>query len=255
MSIAPAPRSIVFAHPPLSPRAILRMAAGAIVLVLLGLALGAAVQAASPLPVEEQALEVVAEQRAGWLTGVMRAVSAAGHLRVFLPLAILAVPLLRVLGRGWEAPWLFVLAFLGSLAVTAAVKVAVDRERPLEALIEATSAAFPSGHASRAAAVGGLAVWAVLALVRSRAVRAVAVALLLGVVALMGASRLYLGVHWPSDILFGYGLGFCWVAVLLHAVQPRVRPAAAVPEDEPQITGPPAAPSAGGLPPGTRRRG
>lgn len=258
-----APLSIVFSHPPLSARALVRMAVGAAVVVALGWVLGVAVTAGSPLPIEQQALEAVADRRTAGLTAVLAVVSHLGHLDVVVPLLLAAVPVLRLLTRAWEASVLVLLTFLGSLAVTAAVKVLAGRERPLDALIDASSAAFPSGHASRAAALLGLALWAVLSVARSHAVRAASAAVIVAATSAMGLSRIYLGIHWPTDVLFGYALGAWWVLVVVHAIQPRVVPAAVVPDDEPQITSPsheagdtparvPSSSQGDGVPPGRR---
>jgi hypothetical protein len=237
MSAPRTPRTIVFAHDPLSWEAGRRMAVGALVVTALGLVLGFLVNAQTPLPVEDVALGEGAEGRTDGMTALMRAVSTAGHLWVVALAAAAIAPLLRWLTRGWEAAWLLALTLLGSLLITGLIKVVVGRERPLDALVDATSAAFPSGHASRAAALSALAIWAVAVLVRRTGVRVALTVALVGVAVLQGVSRVYLGIHWPSDVLYGLLLGAWWVVVLLKAVEPRVVPVR-VDADEPQIAHP-----------------
>lgn len=229
-------RAIVFAHDPLSGRAITRMAIGALLVGVLGCVVGLIAVHASPLLVEEEALAAIADRRTAGLTSLMGTVSWLGSLWLVALLTALAVPVLRLLTGSWAGPWLLVLSLLGSLSVTAAVKVLVGRERPLDALVGASSAAFPSGHASRAAAMLGLGVWVVLVLSRHPAVRRLLAGVLVGGIVLMAVSRVYLGVHWPSDVLFGTGLGVWWLFVMLHAVSPRVTAAEAVAADEAQIS-------------------
>jgi hypothetical protein len=89
------------------------------------------------------------------------------------------------------------------------------------ALSHATGFAFPSGHATDAAAVYGM-----LAVLLARpgrpAARVAAVAGAGGLVGLVGLSRLYLGVHWLTDVVAGVGLGAIWIASLIAVVDPRM---------------------------------
>jgi membrane-associated phospholipid phosphatase len=238
MPNATSSRAIVFDRPPTSASAIARMAAGALVVAAVGLVLGFAVQAASPVPVEERALAAVAAERSPAATWFFVVLTTLGDLWAVAVLAALATPWLQRRSGGWEAPWLLWASILGALAVTAFIKVVVGRARPLDALVAADSGAFPSGHTSRAAAVLGLGVWAVVLLARHPAVRAGLAALLVSGIGLMGFSRIYLGVHWPTDVLYGFVVGLAWLAAMLLAVRPRVVPLERVPPGAPAITAP-----------------
>jgi membrane-associated phospholipid phosphatase len=231
-------RAVVFEHPPLSRRALVRLGIGALLVVLVGVVVGAAVDAVSPIPPEEQLLDAVVEGRDPALTAVARMISELGSFWWILGASVVLLPLLRVLTRGWEAPVLYALALLGSLALTGAIKFTVVRDRPLQALVDTHSPAFPSGHASRSIALLGLAIWAVVVLVRLPPVRAALVGVLVAGVLAMGWSRIYLTVHWPTDVLVGWVVGAWWLLVLLRAVQPRLVPLRSVPPDEPQIATP-----------------
>ncbi|MER5736700.1 MULTISPECIES: phosphatase PAP2 family protein [unclassified Streptomyces] len=122
---------------------------------------------------------------------------------------------------------------LAAAGVQQAVKALVGRERPVwrEPVDSASFAAFPSGHAMTAAVVCGLLLW-VFALVGREpwrgwgTVAGIAVVSVLGV----GWTRIYLGVHWPSDVVAGWLAGWCCVAVAIVAyrrslvVRPLPRP-------------------------------
>jgi undecaprenyl-diphosphatase len=124
--------------------------------------------------------------------------------------AVLAVTAGVLVWRGarGEAVLVAVAAVAGG-AVSQAVKAAVGRPRPVwtDPVDTAPYAAFPSGHALGVAVCGGLLLW----LLRRRGVRgaawggAVAVAVVSAVG--VGATRVWLGVHWPSDVLGGWLLG------------------------------------------------
>ena len=106
-------------------------------------------------------------------------------------------------------------ASVGAILLSSGLKEAFDRPRPdlvpHGAMVYTSS--FPSGHSTMSAAV-----YLTLGLVASRFVpRRRLKVLLIGVgiivTAAVGVSRVYLGVHWPSDVLGGWALGTCWALV------------------------------------------
>lgn len=135
---------------------------------------------------------------------------------VWLTLAVLAVWLLR---RPVVFP-LVVIAYFGSAAASDAIKLAVDRPRPVDHPLvpEPTTPSFPSGHATTSFACA-----ATLAPFVSRH----AIAVLYVLAAAIAYSRVYVGVHYPLDVLGGAALGLS-IAIalrLLPAVLRRSRPA------------------------------
>jgi membrane-associated phospholipid phosphatase len=162
--------------------------------------------------------------RSGWLTAVMANATWLGSNWLLLPVLVVAtVFLLRRRNRSAAvALWA---AYLGSVVLYALAKPLVHRSRPPAADLigHASGPSFPSGHATQA-----LAAWAVLAVVlttgRSLRVRAAALAAAAVVVLLVGASRIYLGAHWLTDVLAGYALAATWLAVLVALTLRRARP-------------------------------
>jgi undecaprenyl-diphosphatase len=158
-----------------------------------------------------------------WLLAAARAVTTAGSsLVVNVVAAVAAIALLVI--RWWRGAVLVVVARLGELASTTAVKDLLARPRPtlLNPVDHGAGYSFPSGHAAGAAAVYG----ALLVLVLPRAARW-ARALLLAAGALLicavAASRVLLGVHYPSDVAAGAALGLAWVgiaALLITLIRP-----------------------------------
>ncbi|MFD4375987.1 phosphatase PAP2 family protein [Streptomyces sp. NPDC058486] len=137
-----------------------------------------------------------------------------------LTLRVLAFAVALVLaryGRRRLALWVAG-TVLAALGVQQAAKALVGRERPVwrDPVDSASFAAFPSGHAMTAAVVCGLLLW-VLAVVGREPWRGWGTVAGLAVVSVLGVgwTRIYLGVHWPSDVLAGWLMGWCCVAVAI----------------------------------------
>ncbi|MFJ8192619.1 phosphatase PAP2 family protein [Streptomyces sp. NPDC096094] len=122
-------------------------------------------------------------------------------------------------GDRWTAVWLGTACLLGSL-LQQALKAAVDRARPVwpDPVDSAHYAAFPSGHAMTATFVCGLLVWLLHHYGAARSPRLTALAVAVVSVAGVGVTRVWLGVHWATDVVGGWLLGalVVAVAVLIH---------------------------------------
>ncbi len=156
----------------------------------------------------------VVAHRTGWLTAVMRNVTWLGSGWVLIPVLVATTLILLRRRTRRDVGWVWA-SYLGAVALYALAKPLAHRPRPPVAdLIGAASGlSYPSGHATQAVAT-----WGMLALIasagRSARVRAVLVVAAVLVVGLVGASRLYLGAHWLTDVLAGYALGAAWLALL-----------------------------------------
>lgn len=148
--------------------------------------------------------------RSGWLDRLMPGLTWLGSLLLLLPLTALAAWFLLRRGRRREAGFV-VLALLGSSALSHLVKLWVARPRPdlFPALLTAPETwSYPSSHAMQATA----AALALILVVRRRG--AVWVVPLGFAVLLVGMSRIYLQVHFPSDVVVGALAAALWVAGL-----------------------------------------
>jgi undecaprenyl-diphosphatase len=105
------------------------------------------------------------------------------------------------------------------------IKHLVGRSRPVldDPLVRVTTLSFPSGHALAATLFYGALCLVVLAHVRRRGWRMAAVAVTLAMIALVAASRLYLTVHYFSDVLAGIAFGVAWLALTLELLARRKR--------------------------------
>lgn len=156
-----------------------------------------------PFAVDERWASAMASTRSGALTFVAA--------RLFYPLGVAWVSVAIVAGlafllrraRGRGAALVFVLGEGVSVAITTALKIGVDRERPPDPLLQALTASFPSGHTAFATVTGVLLV-GFLTAPRRRARWAF---LALGFALAMGWSRTYLMAHWLTDVAAGLATG------------------------------------------------
>jgi membrane-associated phospholipid phosphatase len=178
-------------------------------------------------PIDDQWLAWMVELRTPWLTRLARAVSALGGPLFTVPLRILVVAVLALKHR-----WLQLGAFAGAVVTSelciGPLKALVDRPRPPGGLVEATSAAFPSGHAI-AGAVTAFGLVVILMPASPSRLRWIGAAA--GFATLMGLSRTYLAMHWLTDVVaggcIGTGLALCWPSAL-ELVRQRRQDAALV---------------------------
>ncbi|MGX9885610.1 phosphatase PAP2 family protein [Streptomyces sp. NPDC002276] len=122
----------------------------------------------------------------------------------------------------WTALWLAATCALGTL-LQQALKALVGRPRPVwpDPVDSAHYAAFPSGHAMTATVVCGLLLWLLHRSGAGPAVWRTAMALAVSCVVGVGLTRVWLGVHWPSDVLGGWVLGALVVAVAVWVHERR----------------------------------
>lgn len=153
--------------------------------------------------------------RTAGLTSVMRTVSTLGGGTG----AALVAGLVGVVGwRRWGRREAVVMgaSFGGALALSQAIKHLVGRTRPTNPGTAFDGFAFPSGHTTVAVAVWGAV--ALLLATRQPWRRQVAVwTIAIGVGALVGFSRAYLGAHWLTDVIGGWLLGTVWLASIVGA--------------------------------------
>jgi membrane-associated phospholipid phosphatase len=133
--------------------------------------------------------------------------SALGGLAVMGPIGLAATAWLLIRRRGAEALWLFVTVGSGRLVVEG-IKLLVRRPRPplADRLELVTSWSFPSSHSA-----GTMMTCLALALLSGGSGAAAAVAALCALA--IGWSRVALAVHWPSDVLAGWGFGLVWLGL------------------------------------------
>src|SRR5215210_493966 len=147
----------------------------------------------------------------GWIDGPMRLITALGYYYVVMPLLVVAIILFY--RWGWRlSAVLLVVSTGGSIVLTTVLKGVFRRARPelFDSGYHASFYSFPSGHATVAVGFYGM-LTVILAYRLEGLARWVVAASGVLVVLLIGFSRLYLGVHYPTDILAGYLAALLWL--------------------------------------------
>jgi undecaprenyl-diphosphatase len=161
----------------------------------------------------------VAGHRPAWLTPVVQLVTWLGSSFFIIPLGVVVGGYFWLRRHLRQPLGMMAAAFLGAAGLYDVVKPTVGRARPPAALQVGgpdDGWAFPSGHATQSISFYGmLAIVLILWYAPNRRLLfAIAAAL---VVIVVGASRLYLGVHWLTDVLGGYALGLTWMSLVMVA--------------------------------------
>lgn len=167
-----------------------------------------------------------------WLTLMMRDMTALGGVVVLTLITVIIAGYLVVLRRRATALFVIAAAVSGSLLGTL-LKGLFQRPRPdvVAHLVDVSTTSFPSGHAMNSAIIyltlGGL-------LARTHADRRIriyimTVAILLTLI--IGSSRVFLGVHWPTDVLAGWTVGAMW-ALLCSWIARRLQARHAIEEED-----------------------
>jgi len=182
-----------------------------------GLLLWSVLAHSGPTLADPRVATFVADHRLGWLTPVMQRVTWLGSSFFIIPFGIAVGGYLWLGRRTWRPLVMLAVAFLGAAGLYDIVKPAVGRARPASALQVGgpdVGRAFPSGHATQSISFYGM--LAVVLIIRYAPRHRVLIAMGAALITIVvGASRLYLGVHWLTDVLGGYTLGLAWLAVVM----------------------------------------
>jgi undecaprenyl-diphosphatase len=209
------------------------------------------VMAGDTLHMDQTILRAMERMGAPWLDNLALEVTALGARVVVWMVVLIASVFLWSSRHHYSAALLWV-SMIGAGFVNAALKVSFNRPRP-DVFPWRTQhvglASFPSGHAMTSIVVYGTLAFLIARLAPTRLLRRLTWALAILVILLIGWSRLYLGVHWPSDVLAGFVMGAAWAVICglgIEAVRyfRSRRPMVVVEEKDLETGGPVAPPNA-----------
>ena len=146
-------------------------------------------------------------------TNIMRAITFLGNHNFLIPANLLLMIYFIIRGKKWETVYVFFVA-ISSLGIMSLLKTLFHRHRPLHPLIEGiTNYSFPSGHAFMSVAFFGLFIFFTTQKVKNTGLQYLLISFLLFLLFFIGLSRVYLRVHYATDVLAGWILGSLWLFI------------------------------------------
>ena len=160
---------------------------------------------------------IVQHLRRPWLTPVMESFSALAT-----PVSMLVVlVVVAAFAPGKRPGWCCAVNLGLVVLINQVLKFIIQRPRPDGFRLATVSGfSFPSGHSMAAMAFFGLLAWLVWRYEKDRRQRALLVAAFALVIVMIGVSRIYLGVHYASDVIGGFCLSVIWLALYTHIAVP-----------------------------------
>ena len=147
-------------------------------------------------------------------------ITLLGKHQFLIPANLILIAFFLFIGKhNWFSVRVGAIA-LSSLALMFLLKYLFKRKRPLSPLLQsARGLSFPSGHAIMAVTFYGLIIYIITHTINDPVVRYILIALLIVLIILIGFSRVYLRVHYASDVLAGFIIGIIWLFISLNVLK------------------------------------
>jgi undecaprenyl-diphosphatase len=197
---------------------------GGLIVALVGTVLfvtvASRVRSGSTQAFDESVIRWFAAHHTRSLDDAMVEITALGTAIVVTTIVAVAALFLVLTEQKYSAILLLASTF-GGIILNGVLKLGFDRPRPniLAPVVHAASSSFPSGHAMSAAVVYGTVAYLAARLDRRTWVRWLVMMVALIVIALISLSRLYLGVHYPSDVFAGIVVGLAWAGFCMATLE------------------------------------
>lgn len=150
------------------------------------------------------------------LTQIMIAITNIMSTKVLLTLSLLLI-LFLTYKKNYRKVLLVIVSIGGATALELFLKALIQRARPENALIEASSTySFPSGHATLAIVFFSLLILLFKDKIKNKQLKYSFITTNILLILLIGFSRVYLNVHWFTDVIAGFMLGLLWIILVIH---------------------------------------
>ena len=170
---------------------------------------------------DKDSFDLLHSLRSPQLTVFFKTITQLGSAPAYALLIPVIGLVLYYRGHKWSTSIQSIIVLISSFLLNVALKHFVARPRPINALrlVEASSYSFPSGHAMSAIALYGFLIYLVYRFMPFNIWRAGAVFSLSTLILLIGISRVYLGVHYASDVLAGFVVGLSWLMTCIIIIR------------------------------------
>jgi undecaprenyl-diphosphatase len=164
--------------------------------------------------IDQAVLNFFTNNRVEWLSFTMLVITYCGSYLIVSGLTFLSA-ISFYIHKHTSRILPLIVSVAGSSLTTYILKNIFNRARPLGALYPETDSSFPSGHATVAMALYGFLLYVIWKHDKHH-LKNPFIIFLAVLIILIGVSRLYLGVHYFSDVLAGYAVGFVWLLISIH---------------------------------------
>jgi undecaprenyl-diphosphatase len=150
---------------------------------------------------------------------IMMEATTLGDGIVLIMIVAVASVFLWLTKHRWSV-YILIVGMVGGKFLNTLLKASFDRTRPsaVEWIDQVSSPSFPSGHAMGAFIVYGTVAYLVARLEPTKRLRFATWFVAIAIIVAIGVSRMYLGVHYPSDVIAGFAAGLAWVAFVASSV-------------------------------------
>ncbi|HEX6309024.1 MAG TPA: phosphatase PAP2 family protein [Longimicrobiales bacterium] len=169
--------------------------------------------------IDETALRWLETRRSPLMDEIMMDITTLGDGVVLIMIAVIASVFLWITQHRWSV-YILMIGMIGGKLLNTLLKTAFDRTRPsvVEWMYEVTSPSFPSGHAMGAFVTYGTVAYLVGRLGSTPRLRLTTWLLAALMILAIGISRMYLGVHYPSDVIAGFLAGLAWLGFVIASL-------------------------------------
>lgn len=149
------------------------------------------------------------------LTTFMKLVTKLGNTEVVIPLTIVTIIFTIFKIKNKKLSLSITLNLIGITLINQILKHIIKRDRPIGyRLIEMSGYSFPSGHAMASMAFYGLLIYIIKRLGKNKYINNLLITINIAIIILIGVSRIYLGVHYLSDVITGYSISIIYLFII-----------------------------------------
>jgi undecaprenyl-diphosphatase len=142
-----------------------------------------------------------------------------------IAVSFLIIVILLIIIKKWRYMYSLIISISGSIIFVILIKIIIGRQRPPieNALIIMEDFSFPSGHSYMAVAFYGLIIYFIFDMLKNNNIKYLILAAGIIFILTLGFSRLYLGVHWPSDVFAGFAAAIALIAAIITIIEIKER--------------------------------
>ncbi|WP_368504903.1 phosphatase PAP2 family protein [Alkalihalophilus sp. As8PL] len=153
------------------------------------------------------------------LTAAMQFFSFIGDIVPVVIISLICIMIIYLTYKKWQEVFLFIAVMIGSTAINTFTKWMIKRERPESTFVYEAGFSYPSGHTMAAMSLYGIIIFLFWKHTRHAAARVSVIVFGITMIVTIAFSRLYLGVHYISDIIGGGLLSGLWLYVTIYVYQ------------------------------------